>query len=215
MHKYVPASFHATAFNCPHCGAYAQFKWSPLRADMYIHGTAVTGLKVSLCGHCDDPVYWEVGAGDPSGGRMIIPQGSVAPHPHPDMPTEVKADYNEARAIFNESPRAAAALLRLSMQRLCIVLGEPGKNINDDIGSLVKKGLPAGIQKALDVVRVVGNNAVHPGKLSDEDLVEVAIPLFELINVVVEDRISRPKALEELYQRLPQGARDAVDKRDA
>ena len=44
-----------------------------------------------------------------------------------------------------------------------------GKNIDDDIGALVKRGLDARIQKALDVVRVVGNNAVHPGQIDLRD----------------------------------------------
>lgn len=218
MYNYVPASFRATAFNCPHCGAYAQFKWSILRAEIYIHGDTRTGIEAALCSHCGDPLYWEVtgkdGAGDSHTGRMIIPDGSLAPHPHPEMPESVKSDYLEARTIVNNSPRGAAALLRLAVQKLCIELGETSGGINKDIGSLVSKGLPLAVQRSLDVVRVVGNNAVHPGELSEGDIAEVALSLFELVNIIVEDRISRPKALEELYQRLPQGARDSVDKRD-
>ena len=218
MYNYVPASFHATAFNCPYCGAYAQFQWSTLRADMYIHGNIRTGIEAALCSHCGDPLYWEVtgkdGAGDSHTGRMILPDGSLAPHPHPEMPESVKSDYLEARTIVNNSPRGAAALLRLAVQKLCIELGETSGGINTDIGSLVSKGLPLAVQRSLDVVRVVGNNAVHPGELSEGDIAEVALSLFELVNIIVEDRISRPKALEDLYQRLPQGARDSVDKRD-
>ena len=39
----------------------------------------------------------------------------------------------------------------------CGHLGESGKNINDDIAALVKKGLNLMIQQSLDVVRVIGN----------------------------------------------------------
>lgn len=144
-----------------------------------------------------------------------MPNGSVAPLPHPDMPEIVVPDYIEARSIVNDSPRGAAALLRLCVQKLCLHLGETSGNINADIGSLVDNGLPVGIQQALDVVRVVGNNAVHPGELSEADIADVATSLFELVNIIVEDRIARPKALDALYLRLPQGARDAVNKRDS
>ena len=93
-------------------------------------------------------------------------------------------------------------------------LGKNGKNINDDISALVKEGLPPEIQQALDIVRVVGNNAVHPGELSEDDVAEVSDTLFELVNQIVEERIARPKKLNSMFSKLPQGALDAIKKRD-
>ena len=120
----------------------------------------------------------------------------------------------EAKAIVNKSPRGAAALLRLCIQKLCEQLGEKGKNINDDIANLVKIGLPVKIQQALDVVRVIGNNAVHPGQIDLRDDQDTAMKLFELINVIAEVMITQPKEVERLYQSLPQTAREAIQKRD-
>lgn len=145
---------------------------------------------------------------------MIHPSIKAAPMAHPDMPPDVAIDYDEARNIAQDSPRGAAALLRLCVQKLCKHLGEPGKNINNDIGSLVKKGLPVEIQQALDIVRVVGNNAVHPGEISSADVQQVAATLFELVNHIVEDRISRPKKLATLFTSLPQKALDGIANRD-
>jgi len=95
-----------------------------------------------------------------------------------------------------------------------INLGQTGKNINNDIGELVKIGLPQLIQKSLDICRVVGNNAVHPGEIDLNDTPETAQTLFSLINLVVQDRITRPKEIEALYSTLPDGARAAINKRD-
>lgn len=39
--------------------------------------------------------------------------------------------------------------------------------------------------------------------------------LFEMINFIVEEMISRPKRINEAYERLPAGAREAIRKRDA
>jgi hypothetical protein len=101
---------------------------------------------------------------------------------HPDTPDTVKVDFDEARSVFGRSPRSSAALLRLSIQRICIHLGLPGKNLNEDIGKLVAAGLPIEIQQSLDIVRVVGNNQVHPGTLDVRDDPETAEHLFELVN---------------------------------
>lgn len=145
---------------------------------------------------------------------MVYPRATSAPPAHSDMPEEIRADYIEAMNISQESPRASAALLRLCIQKLCQHLGEPGRNLNDDIGSLVKKGLPIEIQQSLDIVRVVGNNAVHPGELSGDDVRDVSGALFELVNHIVEDRISRPKKLATLFKSLPTKALSAIEKRD-
>jgi len=106
-------------------------------------------------------------------------------------------------------------MLRLALQKLCIELGEKGKNINDDIASLVKKGLDARIAKALDIVRIVGNSAVHPGEIDFTDKDETVLELFKLIDVITTAMISQPKKIEELFGKLPAGSREAVKKRDA
>src|SRR5690348_4056488 len=92
--------------------------------------------------------------------------------------------------IYSRSPRGAAALLRLAIQKLCIELGEPGKNLNTDIGSLFRKGLPVTVQQALDAVRVIGNEAVHPGQIDFADTPEITGTLFNLVNFIAEKMIS-------------------------
>ena len=100
------------------------------------------------------------------------------------------------------------------MQKLCKHLGENGKNINDDIAALVKKGLSTDVKKALDVVRVVGNNAVHPGELDLNDTPAICNSLFGLINMIVERMIMEPKKLDELFAALPPSTLDSIEKRD-
>lgn len=147
--------------------------------------------------------------------HVLYPSGiSSAPLPHLETPEDVKRDYLEAKDIVSASPRGAAALLRLALQKLCIHLDGGGANLNDDIGFLVQSGLPVQIQQALDVVRVIGNNAVHPGEIRVDDNPEIAQVLFRLINVIVENRIAEPKRIGALYASLPEGARNAIERRD-
>jgi len=131
------------------------------------------------------------------------------------LPIELVADFEEARAIAGRSSRGAAALLRLVIQKLCVHLKQPGRNLNDDIGALVKLGLPTGVQQALDVLRVVGNNSVHPGELDIRDTPEVATKLFKLVNIIAEKMIAEPKELKALFEALPDGAKKQIKKRDA
>ncbi|PTL47993.1 hypothetical protein DA089_09425 [Clostridioides difficile] len=131
--------------------------------------------------------------------RMLLPEESTIVAPTEDMPEQVKLIYEEARNVYPRSPKASAALLRLALQYLCKELGESGKNINNDIANLVRKGLNSNIQKVLDIIRVVGNEAVHPGTIDLDDDNKVALNLFELMNLIVEDMISKPKLIERLY----------------
>ncbi|MCY3681983.1 MAG: DUF4145 domain-containing protein [Gemmatimonadetes bacterium] len=121
--------------------------------------------------------------------------------------------YNEAADIANLSPRAACALLRLAIQMLLKQLGEKGDNINEDIKNLVTKRLDPQIQQALDIVRVTGNHAVHPGEIDFNDTTDVQT-LFELINVIADTLITRPKRIDAMFNRLPENDRKAIEKRD-
>ena len=92
---------------------------------------------------------------------------------------------------------------------------EIGKNINDDIGKLVAKGLKPEIQRALDIVRVVGNEAVHPGTIDLRDDRDSASKLFGLVNRIAYDMITHPKEIAALYSELPPEKILAIEKRDA
>jgi hypothetical protein len=112
------------------------------------------------------------------------------------------------------SPRGAAALLRLAIQKLCKELGESGPNLNDDIASLVRKGLDPRVQMALDAVRVIRNQAVHPGQIELRDDRTTAEALFDLVNLICEKMITEPRHVEAVYKKLPENARKAIEKRD-
>lgn len=204
--KYYPPIFKEKQFHCPLCGVYAMQSWAQCDYALW-NQRHNAKIWVSRCSHCGDLSYWH-------NDKLIVPSSGSVELPNPDMPEDCKIDYHEARDILNLSPRGAAALLRLCIQKLMVHLGQTGKNIHNDIGELVKAGLPSLLQKSLDICRVVGNNAVHPGEIDLNDTPEIAQTLFRLINLVVQDRITKPKEIETLYSNLPEGARNAIDKRD-
>jgi len=69
---------------------------------------------------------------------------------------------------------------------------------------------------AFDLVRVIGNNAVHPCALDLKDDRETAAKLFVLVNRIADDMISHPKQLDALYyEKLSEGEKKQITKRDA
>jgi hypothetical protein len=77
------------------------------------------------------------------------------------LPAHIIADFEEARQILPRSPAGSAASASIFAETSSH-LGVPG-DINAAIGTLVaEKRISPELQKAFDVVRVVGNEAVHP-----------------------------------------------------
>lgn len=139
----------------------------------------VNNLNLSKCFNCKKIAVW-------IHNNLIFPSEKIGIAPNQDLHEEIIRDFEEARTIIGLSPRGAAALLRLCIQKLCIQLDEKGENINDDIANLVTKGLSPTLQKSLDIVRVVGNEAVHPGELDLKDDRDTAIKLLKIINSIAD-----------------------------
>ena len=205
--KYIQPTVLANSFTCPHCGTIAKQDWWSSTWDGFRgQSSEHKSIKVGKCQHCEKHTMWIE-------ERMSHPETGNAPFPNPEMPESVKKLYIEAAAIYTKSPRGAAALLRLSIQILTKELGETGKNINTDIGNLVKKGLPEIVQHSLDIVRVTGNDAVHPGQI-DTDSQETVGQLFELVNVIIEYMIALPNKVSGIYKGLPSDKVRGIESRD-
>lgn len=220
MSKHVAPTFHAKAYTCMFCSVLTSMTWVPL----WIRqggGVRLSSFQLCYCGHCGQNSLWlnttekDLGEEAPMTGRLILPSTAAAPVAHVDLPPDCKVDFEEAREISSRSPRGAAALLRLCLQKLCMELGGKGKKVDDDIGMLVRAGLNPKIQQAFDVVRITGNHAVHPGEISLEENPDHVTVMFEMINLIVEELISRPRQIEERFNSLPAGALEAISRRDA
>lgn len=205
MH-FIQPEVNKGSFTCPNCGAISEQRWWWVNWYGHQENKSQASISVSRCIHCDENTLW-------INNKMLYPESGSAPFPNFEMPEAVKELYLEAASIYNKSPRGAAALLRLGIQILCKELGENGKNINDDIASLVKKGLPVIVQQSLDAVRVIGNDAVHPGQI-DTDNPEIVSKLFELTNIIIEYMIALPKKVSGIYASLPSEKIDGITKRD-
>lgn len=211
--NYIEPQKDLTSYTCPHCNTISQMEQEIhyFSSDVYdTNGRNIRAknvLFIHKCQCCGKKIIW-------IDDNYVYPD-IVSEEANPDMPESVKQLYEEAGLIYNKSPRAACALLRLAIDRLCNELGETDRDINKNIGALVKKGLPQSVQQALDFVRVVGNKAVHPGQIAfDVDDKETAIKLMRLLNIIVERMITEPNVINSLYQRLPETIKESIENRD-
>ena len=213
---YLAPDYKKKSFTCPHCTTFSLMHYEHVIysedgvAKLMQYNERVptkNWVTIAQCQNCNRKIIW-------IDDEYVYPD-IIAEEANPDMPKSVKQLYDEAGLIYNKSPRAACALLRLAVDRLCNELGETDRDINKNIGALVEKGLPKSIQQALDVVRVVGNKAVHPGQIEfDVDDKGTATMLMHLLNIIVQRMISEPKEINTLYQGLPESVKESIKKRD-
>lgn len=216
--EYVAPSYAKTAFNCIYCGAYASQFWSFLATASYgntrlplsvprFSGSISSDYVICWCKHCSKLSFWK-------DKDLMYPNTGSVEMPNDDLPEKVKKDYLEAANIVTQSPRGAVALLRLAIQKLCDELVKEKGDLNFKIGKLVERGLNKKIQQALDVVRVIGNNAVHPGQIDLNDKPETANQLFKLVNMIGQQMITEPSEVEDMFKSLPEDAKKQIEKRD-
>jgi len=209
MDDYVPPQVGEDAFHCPHCGTYSHQSWQILSWNEGPKRKQILEGKIGLCSKCKDYHVW-------IGQDIVYPAPSAAPKPTDDMPDKVRDDFNEARLIVDDSPKAAAALLRLAMEKLVQDLtGNEDQSLYAGIGELVEEErIDERIQKALDSVRVTGNDYVHAGEIYSPDDRDTALRLFKLVNVIVELTIACEKMIEEAYNEIPENKMDGIEQRD-
>lgn len=200
------------SFRCPHCYCYSIMRYRTVSFDedppLITEGNKShkTGVVIARCENCGGKILWV-------DGPYVYPDFPPE-EANSDMPQSVLEIYNEAGLIFRKSPRAACALLRLAVERLCNELGETKNSLDENIASLAKKGLSNDIIKQLDILRVIGNKAVHPGHIDlNVDNPIVAYQLMKVLNNIVQRLITEKKQIDFLYDKIPEGIRDKIEKR--
>ncbi|MGO3702180.1 MAG: DUF4145 domain-containing protein [Candidatus Saccharimonadales bacterium] len=222
--RHYPPEYLKNQFNCSRCGVFAKQSWGNLETQYRskngyysILGQGVNTLGgdnlpnsfvVSRCDHCQKYVVWV-------DEKIIYPRAILVEQPNPDLIQEIQDLYLESANILSDSPRAAAALLRLALQLLLKEVGGKGKNINDDIATITKNGVDSQVQKALDILRVFGNNGAHPGEINLNDDSTKVIKMFALLNFIANKIITQQKEIDNLFDELPETIKQQIDDRDS
>ena len=115
--KYIAPDKHLNSFTCPHCQTLSlmHFETHQFQEDINVslsrHPIIKNRLSIARCYNCGKKIVW-------IDDEYVYPN-IVAEEVNPDLPDSVKQLYNEAGLIYNQSPRAACALLRLAIEKLC------------------------------------------------------------------------------------------------
>ena len=231
-------------FSCPTCNALASQHWKQLFSPVSGWGSQQSLKRVfdvapedeehidpmqdpdsawsaSQCAACGNHSLW-------IGDELVFPspgfESEGIPAPNADMPTQIKELYLEASAVLPHSRRAAAALCRAALEMLAKELTpDLDKKVQLD-GRLVAlaKSETTGLDKLLQVIRHVGNKALHGADpedvsvmtfLQDSGTTEIATLFFTAINDLAYEHLTRPKLQQEAYDSLPQGVRENYEKK--
>lgn len=179
--------------------------------------------EVARCYSCKKYVLWVDRA-------LVFPDAdklSAAAHhaPSDDMPADTRSLFLEAVAVLPHSKRAAAALCRAAMERLVknVDPEAPKKAKLDERFVRLEKRISSSTIDVLNVLRHVGNTALHGGQDGDEsatiymedDDETIAETFFVAINVLVDELITKPKRNAALYGSLPEGVRKSYEDKAA
>lgn len=74
--------------------------------------------------------------------------------------------YGEAMKIVEASPASACALLRMLLQMLIQERGLRGRDLHKDINTLVDRGAPVGLLRALDAIELAGSESRQPSQIN-------------------------------------------------
>lgn len=216
------------AFTCPNCNAYTQQSWfalfsTPTDQLNNYNPLPVNNFMLVECFVCRNKSVWMKDMVQ-SAQFPMTEWKIVWPEPVPQeytpvdgMPEAVLGIYEEASSIAHLSPSAAAALLRKALEVLLrLTLDDDKIKPNDAIAKLFQNGLIGDKEKMIaDIVRISGNSAIHPGQINSMDSQEILPSLFDFINILTDKLIIEPQRLNELYESLPTGQREAIERRDA
>jgi Domain of unknown function (DUF4145) len=155
---------------CPHCLTSIHQAWNPLGDLGEDHDHAQFAYLTMKCPECERHILRKEVREKIGSGRtrrvigLLYPRSSGRPSPPTEVPEPFAQDYREACLVFDDSPKASAALSRRCLQAILREkTGVKPSSLSNEIDEAMPK-LPGYLAGAIDGVRNIGNFAAHPIK---------------------------------------------------
>ena len=166
----------------------------------------VQNVSISYCFNCNEMCLWVY-------DQLVWPRREGVPEPKLHAPPNVRCESEEASQTLEASPRGAAALLRIAIEKVCEELGVSGEGPTDDIAFFVREDVDARVQKVLDAAQIIESNTMRPGQIGLGEDRATAETLSGLVNLICEKMIMEPRHLQEVYTKVREGARTTMEQR--
>lgn len=137
------------------------------------------GFSASRCTYCTGVLLW-------NGPKLYYPMRHV-PHAVLDtLPNELLADVMQVCRIIDVAPAAAAALLRRTLRRMCVVLSQEQDDTQSYVAILTARFVPKGHRAALAKACMRDGRDILPGLIDERDTIEVAYTLLEIVAEIAQ-----------------------------
>jgi hypothetical protein len=228
MAKDFTPDISKSIWTCPYCQATVQqfdlgivIQFTSSFPHQPYYETLFNGTQ---CSHCARVMIWHIDSSESgflqrqnqklylqhtdSGSikaKIIYPETrSIGESPNEDIPPEIQKIYEEARAVAPHSLRAANALLRTVLEKMVIGNGGEGAKLYHKIKNLADKNVITGQwAETLQNVRILGNEAAHPGEINFDEEVDAAFTnsIFSCINAFAQQTYTRKREDAELAKK--------------
>ena len=102
--------------------------------------------------------------------------------------------------------------MRLALEQLLQNINNNKLKLYENVNNLIASNIPEPLIKALTILRVNGNDIMHTGEIKIFENNQDVLYLFHLFNMIVEELITRPKKVKELYDKIPESIRKQTEK---
>lgn len=203
------ANPNANDGQCPYCGIYKEWSWTPFDGMRYVPNYDYWGYS-SFCHHCNThTIYYKEELIYPKTNLLIKPNALFDKYP------KAKKLFLEAVEVSPLSPRAGLTLARMCLEALTNeILEKMGETIDDNFHNNIEKLhkldiINLKLKTLLSSARVIGNKSTHNFNIVDtenEPNVEDSVVVLETIDYILENmRISSEK--EEKLSQLEEKVR--------